>query len=469
MSILTLTKIFMINYSCKTFRAACLTVLSAVVLLTSSCTEVDDHLGSNLIPDDQQMTFGVISTYEAVTTSTYFTDSIMTSNVGILMMGQEESPIYGTTTASFVTQYSPYYHYSEDSDYDYDDDAIFGIDPIFDSMYITMAIYQAFEGDTTVTQSFSIHEVIKDLYYDSVYYANFDYSEYIDPEPITTFSFAGTLADDNLVIAMPKSFGEKLFDSSGGEYEEDTVFLEKFKGLAFIRNDDSPSGAIYASLGSTAVMELYYRNHDEYGAIQDSSYAIYHFDDSYYTYNVSVNSIKHDYTNSEIVLDSVSAQAITHVQGIGGVATKLEFNSDFVDELKALVGPDKEYSMIAINKAEIVFKTRYKYAVDNEYSPGQLGMYENYINLTTTTDYNYEYESAGYTIPYGGYLEQSLGQYTMDITSQFSDLVADDEDAVSRVILGTTYTSQTQFQQVELMGSASSEPPYLTVTYTLIK
>lgn len=444
-------------------------VFSAVALLLSSCTEVDDQLGADLIPEDQLMSVAKIETFNAVTTSTYYNDTIVGSNLGYLYLGREESEIYGLTSACFFTQFSPYYNFGDSSD---DDDAPFGIDPVVDSLILTLPIYVASSGDSTVVQYFNIYNMIIDtLHYDSTYYANVDYTTFIgDNDPIASFSFAGTYIDDDFTVDLTDSgIGESLFDISGDIYESDTIFFERFKGLVFTQTGDEV-GSIYTLLTSDMTMTLYYRNFDSSGNVADTCYYYFTFDDSSSTYNSTLNFFSHDYSNSQVVLDSETAQATTYVQGYAGVATLLTFQEDFIEELKSLYGPGTDYSSIAINKAELTIYTVGECAEENEYASSRLGMYEDYVSLVNIPDYYYYYEEVySYTLAYGGYLESSLSQYTMDITAYFLDLVQGNEDAFYDVILGTTYSTQAQFQQVALSGSTSSKPPKLTVTYTLIK
>lgn len=123
--------------------------MTAVAAMTfAGCTKVDDTLGSNLVPDNQQMkagyeTFGALTLKgdlnprRYVETRLYQTDSLITSNLTYGYMGSMLSDTFGLRTAGFLTQYVPY---EIDSGY-------FGFRPILDSAIILLSI-SSYGSDT---------------------------------------------------------------------------------------------------------------------------------------------------------------------------------------------------------------------------------------------------------------------------------------------------------------------------------
>ena len=101
----------------RLLRAAA--VMTAVAAMTfAGCTKVDDTLGSNLVPDNQQMkagyeTFGALTLKgdlnprRYVETRLYQTDSLITSHLTYGYMGSMLSDTFGLRTAGFLTQYVP--------------------------------------------------------------------------------------------------------------------------------------------------------------------------------------------------------------------------------------------------------------------------------------------------------------------------------------------------------------------------
>ena len=102
------------------FRAAA--VLAAVALMTfAGCTKVDDTLGSNLVPDNQQMKVGYttlgartlagkLDAAKYVETRLFQSDSLKASNISYGYMGSMLSDTFGLRTAGFLTQYLNVYN-----------------------------------------------------------------------------------------------------------------------------------------------------------------------------------------------------------------------------------------------------------------------------------------------------------------------------------------------------------------------
>ena len=108
----------------RLLRAAA--VMTAVAAMTfAGCTKVDDTLGSNLVPDNQQMkagyeTFGALTLKgdlnprRYVETRLYQTDSLITSNLTYGYMGSMLSDTFVLPTAPVVTIYYASENVSDD-------------------------------------------------------------------------------------------------------------------------------------------------------------------------------------------------------------------------------------------------------------------------------------------------------------------------------------------------------------------
>lgn len=186
----------------RLLRAAA--VMTAVAAMTfAGCTKVDDTLGSNLVPDNQQMkagyeTFGALTLKgdlnprRYVETRLYQTDSLITSNLSYGYMGSMLSDTFGLRTAGFLTQYIPY---EIDSGY-------FGFRPILDSAIILLSI-SSYGSDTLTPQLYNVYEVVSNKYLtekpvesgkserDTTFYLNFDpvKAGAVGNEVLFTFTF----------------------------------------------------------------------------------------------------------------------------------------------------------------------------------------------------------------------------------------------------------------------------------------
>ena len=187
------------------FRAAA--VLAAVALMTfAGCTKVDDTLGSNLVPDNQQMKVGYttlgartlagkLDAAKYVETRLFQSDSLKASNISYGYMGSMLSDTFGLRTAGFLTQYLNVYKVKE---------GYFGYRPIFDSAQILITI-TSYGNDTLTPQKYNVYEIKSNKYLtekpvaagkterDTVFYLNFDpVKEGVigaDDEPVFTFTF----------------------------------------------------------------------------------------------------------------------------------------------------------------------------------------------------------------------------------------------------------------------------------------
>lgn len=383
-------------------------LLCSVVILAAAafatlpgCTKVDDTLGSNLVPDNQQMKAGFRSlpgTKEQnpkkyVETRLFQTDSIIASNISNGYMGAMFSDTLGLRTAGFLTQYVSYY--LVDSGY-------FGFRPIFDSAQLLLSI-NSYGSDTITRQKFEIYEVISNDYLlkkpieagksqrDSAFYLTFDPTrvDYLEGQsilgdkPLFTFELGGDKGPATTAVTMtPTEEGKKfvqrlmLRDENYKEgdpidysiYSTDSLsfWVDKFKGL-YIKPATDPAeltagsnGTIYSLSLAASGLSIYGRNRvkEDPTLIKDTIGMVYYFYDSYQnTYgNVSVNTIDHQYelATSPARIDITQAQEWievggsyeknvrpenprAYVAGMGGVITELTFTERFFDELEHIL------------------------------------------------------------------------------------------------------------------------------------
>lgn len=454
-------------------------ILSSVLLLSNSCTDVNDLVGSSIIPSDQVMSVGIDTIYN-IQTSLYYADSTYATNAGMFMLGKSTSSIYGKTTTGFFAQFSPD-EFNENYDEDDDDDwELFGYSPIADSLILTLPLYAYDDGDTTVTQSINVYLVTTSISRDSTYYKNFNYEDFIDPTPIATASFRGSNVTGIRIPIDYNSLGAELLDITDEVYDYDTLFLERFKGLVIKTTDDSPdNAAIYAVTPTSTALELYYRTHDKDYNVVDTTSVVYTFTDAIYslTYNTSIGLVSHDYSDSmidviegeDVIYDGDPVEVETaYIQGFGGVGTRLRFTDEFVDHVASLIDYDNGYNYIAINKAELTIYIDEVSFDKQKILPSRIGMYTNYTKLYPVKDYYYYFESS-LTLAYGGYYDASTSTYTMDISSYVNSLLNDPDDTQQDVILAPEYASLLVYQEAPIFGSLSMYPPKVVLTYTLIK
>lgn len=357
--------------------------LAATIGLTlGGCTKVDDTLGGNLIPDNQQMRAGYVQLPRAdelnpkkyVETRLFQTDSIVSSNITYGYMGSMLNDTLGHRSAGFLSQMVNYY--KVDSGY-------FGYMPIFDSAQILLKV-TSFGRDSVTEQSFAVYEVVSNKYLtekpiapnksqrDSTFYLNFDHvaeGVYNPDEPLFTFTLGGEgkyPSTTSAVTLEPTEAGKKYIRRlmlQEGEYAGDysiysadslKYWVEAFKGLYIAPNPEKPlteygKGTIFATELTYSGLSVYGRNRvkDDPSLIKDTIGMVYYFyEDGAEFGNVSVNNVKHGYEEATIArrinieearetAENRPENPLVYVEGMGGVVTEMTFSPEFFAELEA--------------------------------------------------------------------------------------------------------------------------------------
>lgn len=355
---------------------------ATIGLILQGCTKVDDTLGGNLIPDNQQMKAGFVTLPRAdeinpkkyVETRLFQTDSIVSSNITYGYFGSMLNDTLGRRSMGFLSQMVNYY--LVDSGY-------FGYKPIFDSAQIMLKV-TSFGRDSLTEQSFAVYEVLSNKYLtdkpiapnkserDSTFYLNFDPATegvYNPDEPLFTFSLGGEgkyPSTTTAVTLKPTEAGKKYISRlmlQEGKYAGDysiysadslKYWVEEFRGL-YIAPDPAKQlteynkGTIFATDLTYSGLSVYGRNRvkDDPSLIKDTIGMVYYFyEDGAEFGNVSVNNVKRDYTEATIAdkidIEQAKETATTrlenprlYVEGMGGVVTEMTFTPEFFAELEA--------------------------------------------------------------------------------------------------------------------------------------
>ena len=355
---------------------------AAIGLTLGGCTKVDDTLGGNLIPDNQQMRAGYVQLPRAdelnpkkyVETRLFQTDSIVSSNITYGYMGSMLNDTLGHRSAGFLSQMVNYY--KVDSGY-------FGYMPIFDSAQILLKV-TSFGRDSVTEQSFAVYEVVSNKYLtekpiapnksqrDSTFCLNFDpvaEGVYNPDEPLFTFTLGGEgkyPSTTSAVTLEPTEAGKKYIRRlmlQEGEYAGDysiysadslKYWVEAFKGLYIAPNPEKPlteygKGTIFATELTYSGLSVYGRNRvkDDPSLIKDTIGMVYYFyKDGAEFGSVSVNNVKHDYEEATIArrinieearetAENRPENPLVYVEGMGGVVTEMTFSPEFFAELEA--------------------------------------------------------------------------------------------------------------------------------------
>lgn len=488
----------MMNCNKMSLRRAisALVALCAAVVMLGACTEVDDALGSDLIPENQRMTIR-IDTLRNLETYIAQSDSVKSriKGSGYAYIGQLRNDTFGLRRCSFISQILP-------TQLPYR--AGFGIDPIFDSVIFTYSISD-YKGDTMAAQKFYVYEINRKFVpEDSTFYVNFDAEGYVNPEPL--FEFEITSPTKTSSRAYPTEAGldyiKRLMQTDTVTYYNDTLWVNKFHGLYVVpEQTDSESKVIYRTETSYTGLELWLRDHDsiDNNLILDTivaSYACYAKDAK--MGNIAANMVYHDYEGSIVAAAGVNdtlasdpVQRTIYVEGMGGVMGYVKVTDQFVEKLAELGDEAKNggYSTVSINQAMAYFPLTVNVKDPAERpaaipfldaAPTRLGMYTAFASLTGIPDYDYEYEESlsnygdQYKLPYGGELNRSRGCYAMDVTAYVQRMWSEyqradgnlDEVKYRSIFVAPAADDMFTLGQVALQGNDAIE---IVLTYTLMR
>ncbi len=373
--------------------------------LPAGCTDADDTLGGNLVPEDQQMNAGYavfdgrgidqLNPRKFVETRLFQTDSIVSSNLSNGYMGTMANDTFGMRKAGFLSQFVT--HYSIPAGY-------FGYKPFLDSVQILLSI-DGYGADTLTDQRFGVYEVISNAYLtekpiaagktkrDTTFYVTFDpentgYAGDVIGDKLFEFSIGagnGTGPATTAITMSPTPAGRKFiarlmlqegkYSQQGGKFDPDysiyaqdslEEWVDEFKGL-YIKPEQGPTsaggstqGTIYGTKLSASGFSFYGRNRMESNPslIADTIGMTYYFYESYADHgNVSVNSIRHDYDGAKF--DIADAREVNpdgqpnehrpenttlYVAGMGGVISELTLSREFFNGVSELIRKENERS-----------------------------------------------------------------------------------------------------------------------------
>lgn len=350
------------NFRRKLLPVAALAAVIATVF--AGCTKVDDTLGGNLIPDNQQMKAGYVELLgekvnprKYVETRLFQSDSLIGSNISYGYFGTCINDTLGERKAGFLSQMINYY--KVDSGY-------FGYMPIFDSAQIMLKI-TGIGRDSLTEQTFAIYEITSNDYItkkpisagksqaDTTFYINFDptgpkdasgnkYADAVyDPsKKLFTFKLGGkgtTPSTATAVTLTPTEEGEKyikrLMLQDESEYKDgkpdysiyspDSLefWVQRFKGLYICPDPENPiqqdgtkeTGTLFATSLDYSGLAVFGRNRvkDDPTLIKDTIGMVYYFYESGTEFgNVSVNTISHNYdaATSDAKIDITKAREV---------------------------------------------------------------------------------------------------------------------------------------------------------------
>lgn len=404
------------NFRRKLLPVAALAAVIAAVF--AGCTKVDDTLGGNLIPDNQQMKAGYVelrgeglNPKKYVETRLFQSDSLISSNISYGYFGTILNDTLGERKAGFLSQMINYYKV---------DEGYFGYEPIFDSAQIMLKI-TSIGSDSLTEQTFAVYEIISNDYIDkkpisagksqadTTFYINFNPQNpngdgsaekvYDENKPLFTFKLGGegTTPSTTTSITMTpteegRDYVKRLMLQKKGEkyyndysiYSPDSLeyWVKEFKGLYIAPDPKTPitengKGTIFATSLDYSGLAVFGRNRvkDDPTLIKDTIGMVYYFYESGTEFgNVSVNTISHKYNDQVIDINQAKESNTDRlpdprvfVEGMGGVVTEMTFTPEFFAELENVIAEEnekegKDFKTLAFSQAKMsVYFTESEY------------------------------------------------------------------------------------------------------------
>jgi hypothetical protein len=199
--------------------------------------------------------FSQTDSLPALTISIESVDSLRTDETSILLLGkisEPYDPYFGDNIGAFVTQMA-----LTESNID------LGNNPIVDSVIFSYS-YSGYYGDLSETINIAVNYVDLNIYKDSVYYSNYQFSNSsnISEDLMLDFTISSdTSVSPTLKMILDNSIGQQILDLGNSSLIDNETFQENFG--CFFLNEFSLIGNTIIYLnpsGSNSNFTVYYHN-----------------------------------------------------------------------------------------------------------------------------------------------------------------------------------------------------------------
>jgi len=413
--------------------------LISISMLIFSCQR-DTDLGYNILPAGDLVNLNITDTV-SIEVHTLTTDSVVTSGVNELLLGEYKDPIFGYSKASFAIQFfNPQFINFKDSD---------NVDSVILKLSYNQNDNNTY-GDLSKDQIIEVYKITDiDLDNSINYYGNDDPNKYMGELVGDTVGFRPSPEDTTLHIKLNNSFGDFFLDADESNYTSGQAFKNFFKGLYIKSESTDDDGAIVKyDINDSLLVSIYFHKTG---------------DTAKYTYQISANNIsnvrfnlfEHDYTSANFTGtfddESLPQDSVAYIQSGGGLYTRIKF-----PYLKNLGNSEK----IVINRAELIVNS----------APSNISYETDFPAINKTLITGYVSETSSILIP--DYITQSsyAGEIYTDESYRF-DIAA----YIQNIFDGTTEnkginlfpaSDGSNFSRTVITTGNNSNPMKLIITYT---
>lgn len=417
--------------------------LISISMLFFSCQR-NTNLGYNILPEGDLINSHITDTF-SVEVHTITADSVITSGVTELLLGEYDDPIFGKSKASFAVQFSMVGFINfKDTD-------------IVDSVILTLPYSQDdnnLYGNPTKSQTIEVYKIGVDLDNSINYYGNDNPAKYMGELVGDTAGFKPSPEDTTLFhIKLNNSFGDFFLEADESNYANGQAFHNFFKGLYIKSESTDDNGAIIKyNPDDNFILSIYFHKNDD--------------PDNIYTYQVTANNIsnvrfnmfEHDYSSANFAGtfddEYLPQDTVAYIQSGGGLYARIK-----IPYLKNLQNSEK----IVINRAELIIKTA---PADDTYE-------NNFPAVNKTLITGYISNNSSILIP--DYITQSSygtetysdGTYSFDIAAYIQDIL--DGTTENNGINFYPALSANNTSRTIITTGNNSNPMKLVITYTKLQ
>ena len=257
-----------------------------------------------------------------------------------MLLGSVEDTIFGKSTASIVTQFNTTTAYVPAANTE--------IDSLFLALYVT-----DFIGDEDQDLTLSVFEFNERIFYDSIYYSDYDMEGLYDPVPLVQKTITPEAGTAYELLIEDQDFIDKFLaiQTDTNYFYYDSVFKDYFNGFYITAEPSSAGGTMARIQLNNALSRLtikYANDSTDVDSTVERDFYYAHFGINEFS-SQKINVFEHDYTGTrleEIVNDESVSTPYCYVQGMSGVNTRFSFANltEWMDQ-----------NPIIINNASLVF------------------------------------------------------------------------------------------------------------------
>lgn len=323
-------------------------VILTTILLFSSCTAWEPELGQDLLPPGDQV-FLFHDTIIEIPAYTISGLPLETSDHSLnpaipYLLGALTDTLTGISEASLFTHINTTLSYKPAPNTE--------IDSLMFSLYIS-----DYYGDDEAPFTIQLHESIKRIYKDSIYYSDFQAEGAYDPEILAEVTITPQKGDTVPMLIENQAFIQKFLDvqDDSALFANDSIFKDYFKGFYVTATSASSEGAVAVVLPSNIITRLsmkYANDSTEVDSTIERDFRWATFTVNEFT-SQKINVFEHDYSGTAVegIIDNPEIESpYCLVQGMAGLNTAFSFGG--LDEWL-----EEEGSKVAINSASLVFDT----------------------------------------------------------------------------------------------------------------